>query len=301
MEAMLRKIYEDFLNLSSFSGDPPPPITLDQINEALRYRVPSPPQPVHQPGIVRYPVGCINNSEEIVEYRLPCETIPPEIFGTVCPWMRALACKSPVEAQLALQGHWRALAHACHQRLADRLLEYLPHSLVAFGGQFWLRLVLPGKEATTRIGNQVFLAAPLIPEEFRARCLALNIRPDSCLGEFLENFAGLAEDYPSSSGNFLGDEPWRKFDEDDWMSQIKGYPQWRDSLLIYNGRGGDGLLLHSRGDVAWWYFAEHEVDLAFPSFAAAIEDWVDFNRQFEWPYEARVYVEDNPEARRPPE
>jgi hypothetical protein len=227
-----------------------------------------------------------HNSPRItaVEYFLPATEMPQDVRDGLHPWIRQMVGKQPDEVKELLVERWKGIKNPALRKLRDRLLDFQPDSIVVHRGEGFLSMHLtPG--VTAPCGDSWYLPAPGDNAEWERRIKQLGINNPAFL-EFVQSFAGLREDIPDMSGDFLYVDPWETFPLEGYeLKDIKNADKWQGSLIVYDGRGGYHALLHPSGRVGWWLMPEGEVIDSKQDFESFANYFTDYSRQYSYPFD----------------
>jgi hypothetical protein len=220
-----------------------------------------------------------------IEYLLPVPELPADKAARLHPWMADLANRDMEGVRILLGERWADLAFQETIGLRDQLLGYDPVSFVERDGMVSLRLANPDADPDV-IGTSAYVLPPLIEGPRHQRKLeGYGIPGKSVFSEFLQHFGGLAEDY-FSAGNFIRlDEDWETFSQD-WMHELEGFDEWKDSLIIYRARNGDSVILRRDGAVGWHVGAERRFRRQSENFGEFLEFYVAYRRTYSWPFDS---------------
>jgi hypothetical protein len=133
------------------------------------------------------------------------------------------------------------------------------------------------------VGNSFYLPAPIEPDTLESRLASVSLADNAAMREFMCFFAGLAEDTTTAGQVIYLDSPWPTFTES-WGGHVKGFDDWKDSLMFYCARNGCHLLVRTDGKVAWWIMQEHFVAEQADNF----DEWVyqfSEHRKLAYPYD----------------
>ncbi len=209
------------------------------------------------------------------EYPLPAQ-IEQSSLATLHPWIAHAATLTPANAHAYLETRWKGLRHPGLWRVRDHLLEYETRSIVLTGTRAWLLCVHEN-------GGFNLVAPPLDGEFVRKQQSLWHVSGNSVLTDTLMHFGGLREDFAPSGGYFVGDDEWEGINQAE-METIKGYSEWKDSLIVFSSRGGDGLLLHPSGRVGWLVADEVRMRDAYENLETCLIDFVRY-RRVPWPFD----------------
>jgi len=215
-------------------------------------------------------------------YPLPATDVPDDVRSELHPWVGGFIGMRPAEATKRLHEHWATIERPSLRALRETLGEFEVREIVQYpdGGRIYA--VRPNTDEDD-IGNSFYLPAPLDPDELDAHLKAVSLSQNDSVREFLTHFAGWAEDVRISGDFVYREASWPTF-TDSWEDTIAGFDEWKDSLMIYNARNGCQVLVHPRGNVAWWMFQERRVADLAPDFDGFIRQFSEY-RKLAWPYD----------------
>lgn len=215
-------------------------------------------------------------------YPLPAEDIPSSVRESLHPWISGFIGLSTVEATQRLQERWASINHPALLELRRTLSEFEVRSVVDYG-EGGLIYAVRRNASDEYIGNTFYLPGPLDSAILDIQLDAVSHSENATLREFLQHFAGLAED-TTIAGHFVYlNLPWETF-TDSWNGSIEGFDEWRDSLMLYQARNGCTLLARQDGAVGWWVMQESLVAKEADTF----EEWIwkfSDHRKLAWPYD----------------
>ncbi len=218
------------------------------------------------------------------EYFLPAEALPAEDRNELPYWFAELIDESPQSGREILKARWAEVELPCNQLLRDRLLEFVPYSLIRFGADCYLRVCLPTADAD-RTGNCFFLASPASESATAVRLHSFGLADNAEFAEFLNFFGGLRESMPPLSGSFLHDEDWQTAAEI-MYDDCDEFEEWQAGVVIYQASNGDCLVLHPSGRVAWFMHEENRFSDPFSSFGEFLSFFVRYNTEYAYPLDA---------------
>jgi hypothetical protein len=119
----------------------------------------------------------------------------------------------------------------------------------------------------------MLLPAP-VEEEVILQGIARTRCADSpVFREFARHFGGCRDMIPGAYGAYCLPGKWETLF--DWWPDEDGLPdwyaEWRSALVLYHSTGGDGILLHPTGKVAWQLFGEGEISPIAANFEGFLE------------------------------
>jgi hypothetical protein len=218
------------------------------------------------------------------EYALPATTMTGDDRGALAPWLAEIVSEAPQRVREILTARWADIAQPCNRSLRDRLLQFLPYSIIRFEKSRYLRLCLPDADRN-RVGNSIFVATPLPATLAAERLEEFHLADNTEFAEFLHFFAGLRESMPPLSGSFLYDEEWQVA-ENIVFDGCEDFDDWKTGVVIYGATNGDCLVLHPVGRVAWFAHEENCFGNFFSSFGEFLNSFVRHNREFEFPFDS---------------
>ena len=201
-----------------------------------------------------------SEAHQAVEYPLSCAWMPKEITAALHPWTRAFVGQKESSAANSLKSRWHAIEHRGLRRLADHLLTYSPRSILICGGHSWLVIKDPKKTEWSRVGDRWLIAPPPDAAILQQQMQSFGLERITLLREFAFHFIGVREDIPEMAGSFPTPDRWQQFGGPGY-EYIKGscatYRDWQESIVFYEARNGDHLLLRQSGSLGWW---DHELN-----------------------------------------
>jgi hypothetical protein len=230
---------------------------------------------VHPPYLAGYPSA--------TEFFLPHPAMPSRTLEDLPEWMRQIATTDIDGIRRLLNERWATTVRAELFPLREQLLSYAPASIVVCEHWSWLRLKSEFDEEI--IGSSAYLPSPAETSELARRLEEFNIPADTLFSNFLQNFAGLAEDFMAAGGFIDLTEEWETFSGSEY-EDAENYEDWKGSLLIYHSRGGDGLLLRPDGHIGWWVIDQWRVTSDFDSLSAFVRFYVDYRDAEPWPLDS---------------
>ncbi len=216
--------------------------------------------PGDRPGIIR-----------AIEYPLPCSLMPPQTATVLHGWIRAFIGMEVPGARVRLETRWANIAQPGLRHLADYLLSFAPSSVIVRNSCSWLVLKDPAKAVIENVGDQWFIAPPPDSDFLEHRLKAFGLETHDLVRDFTLCFGGLREDIPNLSGEFVAVQAWEPFAGPELKyirETCRNFNDWEGSLVFYQSRNGDQLLLHPYGNVGWWSHESDEVYDLLGSFDA---------------------------------
>jgi hypothetical protein len=185
-----------------------------------------------------------------VEYFLPASALLADTHQRLDPWMASMANLTSDQAARQLHTRWEKSLNGPLEGLLQYFLQYRPRSIVTREHKCWLLCELP--ESDLHSSDFFLLPGPVDAHALRDR-LAQRGFDNPHLVEFLSTFAGLREDFEPGGGAFVeANGDWISINEP-WMAKVlTNYDDWHNGLIVFNSRGGDGLIVHSTGKIGWW-------------------------------------------------
>lgn len=229
-----------------------------------------------------------------IEYSLPIGSIFEDLCQDLDPWMASIATLAPDQAAVRMQERWTNSRHGLLEGILQYFLQYRPRSIVIREHKSWLLCEL--RESEVRSSDCFLLPGPIDVSALDDRLAKIGFTNPQ-LVELISVLAGLREDFEPGGGAFLeasGD--WILINQP-WMAGVlTNYDDWRNSLIVFNSRGGDGLVVHPTGRVGWW----NAGDVVVKSYATDLSDlcrkfadykslaWVNFDgcdKLIAWPFD----------------
>lgn len=232
------------------------------------------------------------------EYFLPAGTVLDDVRQNLDPWLASLASLTPDQVAVNLHARWEKSLNGPLEDVLRYFMQYRPKSIVTREHKSWLLCEMP--ETDVRSRDCFLLPSPGDLQALRDR-LAQRGFDNPQLVEFLWTLAGLREDFEPGGGAFLdGTGDWISINEP-WMVEVlTNYDNWQNGLIVFNSKGGDGLVVHQTGKVGWWNsgdtvvtdYATHIVELCRKFAEYKSSAWVRF-RGFEklipWPFDGHSH------------
>jgi hypothetical protein len=239
------------------------------------------------------------------EYALPAHHINLRRSAAIDPWVKRFIGTSAEGARGLLERRWKGIVDTPLLLLREWLLRLEPSSILLFKNDAWIGVKLlpdieepsepppwvislrkyltpPGFDSSSffqTYGDTAcrtyFIPPPLDRASIRQRLSELSFPRHKLLVSFLHFFAGLREDTPLISGNFLC------HDSKDWMlmlqdkDDVEGFDEWQRGLMLYHARNGDGVIVHPRGRVGWWIFSEARIEGRYADLGEFVQCYVD--------------------------
>lgn len=220
--------------------------------------------------------------QEPTEYRLPANDISADVRERLHPWIVGFVGLTSEAAERRLAERWKSIERPSLRALRDTLSQFQIEAIVSYGEGGMIRAFRPTNDEVG-CGDFWYLPPPLDADEISKKLLPSGLQGNQALHEFLEAFAGLAED-TTTAGHFVHDDPsWPLF-TDSWDGLIEGFDDWKDSLMLYHARNGCHILIRRDGKVAWWIMQEHRVEQIADDFDAFIGQFNE-HRKISWPYD----------------
>lgn len=167
---------------------------------------------------------------------LPAEDIPSDVRESLHPWISGFIGLSTAEATQRLHERWASINHPSLLELRKTLSDFEVRSVVDYG-EGGLIYAVRRNAKDEYVGNTFYLPGPLDNAILDTQLNRASHSDIATLREFLQYFAGLAED-TTTAGDFVYlDLPWETF-TDSWNGSIEGFEDWQDSLMLYTSRNG---------------------------------------------------------------
>lgn len=212
---------------------------------------------VHRPWTPTGPV--------VTEYLLPCDSMPQEVRDGLPEWLRTFVGQHPQDARQLLVIRWQDVSEPSLKDLARLLtFEFTPKSIAVTKDGAWLIVDRPDRQRSeTR--DHMLIPPPADQSQVEKGIARFPFADQSVMREFLTYFGAMQDVWPGSSGLFFVPEEWSSLrdywgDEEDHLYGA-WYPEWKPSLIVCNSLGGDMVLLHPDGRVAYLYFAEGTIKI----------------------------------------
>lgn len=201
-----------------------------------------------------------------VEYSLPVNAAFEDACCSLDVWMRSVAERTPNQVATLLHARWESSLLGSLEDILRYFLQYQPRSVVTREDKSWLFCELPASEMHEK--DFFLIRSPIDPPVLRER-LAANGFTDPEFVEFLMAFAGFREDFEPGGGAFVeADGDWILINQPWMVDMLTNYEVWQNGLIVFNSRGGDGLVMHPTGKVGWW----HAGDSAITNYAADVSE-----------------------------
>lgn len=187
---------------------------------------------------------------------------------------------SPEQAADRLRTRWPKSSNPSVRGLIDFYNGYRPESLVICEDRAWVFCVRPEQQTTA--ADWCLIAEPLEPNVVGERLKKRGFH-DPLLAEFIGAFAGWREDYWPMDGHFIDAEELDGdfvLKIDDWLRTYEGIGWYEGSLVLYNARNGDQLLVHPSGRVGWLVGEERRATDYAASFAEFCEKYASYRTSF---------------------
>ncbi len=225
--------------------------------------------------VVNHPLGG-------TEYRLPAE-VPVDLLPRAGA-TRILLSSTPEEA-LQWYGRYYKGNTDSVKRLVDSISKFAPTAAVSFDGHWFIRCC-KGDVEDYSFGNNLYLAERQNFDVLRELMGDFEFSHTSYT-DFLRLFAGLREDIPPMSGDFLYDE-FTLFCDNRWSENLEEdeYEEWLDALCFYSARNGDLLLLNEEGPTGWFFHEENRIEIYSSTFNEFVERFASFIDTTDRPFDA---------------
>jgi hypothetical protein len=218
------------------------------------------------------------------EYLLPVTSMAEEDRIELPIWLGEFVDSIPESIREVLKDRWADVELPCNKLLRDRLLEFVPYSIVRFMGESYLRICLPGAELD-RSGNSLLLANPASESAIAERLNSIGLADNDEFAEFLQYFGGLRESLPPQAGDFVNEEDWQSASEI-MYDDCEDFEEWQSGVCIYQACNGDCLVLHPSGKVAWFMHEENRFSDPYPTFGDFLSFYVRYNIDYACPLDA---------------
>ena len=229
-----------------------------------------------------------------IEYYLPADAMSDDVRQGLDPWLASLLNLTPDQAASHFHARWKGSLDGPLEGILRYFMQYRPKSIVTRERKSWLLCELP--ESDIRSRDYFLLPGPIDVQGLRDRLAQCGF-DNPQLVEFLGTFSGLREDFEPGGGAFLeGNGDWISINEP-WMAEVlTNYHEWQNGLIVFNSKGGDGLVVHGTGKVGWWKSG----DTAVTDYAVDLTDFCQrfaehkssawgrsrgFEKPIPWPFE----------------
>ncbi|MCC7425070.1 MAG: hypothetical protein IT428_32780 [Planctomycetaceae bacterium] len=201
----------------------------------------------------------------VTEYLLPCASMPQDVRDGLPEWLQSFVGQHPLDARQLLVKRWQDVSEPSLRDLANLLtFEFTPKSIAVTKDGAWLIVDRPDRQRPEE-RDDMLIPPPPDPSRIEKGIARFPIADQSIMREFLTSFGAMQDVWPGRSGLFLIPDEWSSLrdywgDEDDHLYGA-WYPDWKPALIVCNSPGGDMVLLHPDGRVAYHYFAEGTIQI----------------------------------------
>lgn len=134
-----------------------------------------------------------------------------------------------------------------------------------------------------------YLRPPADSRSIHKRVSEFHLPSRGSLKQFLRFFSGLRESEPGVSGDFPGVLAWQTFEESlgEYTTACpdQEIDPWRKSVVIFNARNGNRVLMRQDGRLAWDVKQEQRVDERWTNFDEFIAHYADY-LEYDWPFDS---------------
>jgi len=180
----------------------------------------------------------------VAEYGIPAPAaILSEMRARGCS-LASLACLEPEDVRERLRAQWAFPPNLPHLRaLAHVILQRDLSCLSVYRDEYWLTFIGSPSQVPLSIAGRNELPAPLQKQ--------FPVGSVDGLEPFLQHFGGTAERLPHRN-YFVRPADYVIVSSDDERYDWGRVDGWAGALKLYQGGGGDCIVMHSKGYLGMW-------------------------------------------------